>query len=43
MSSTLLEKKLHKSKKVCIDDFEFQGVLGEGSYGKVHCAIEKST
>lgn len=24
-----------------IDDFEIQGVLGEGSYGKVYCALEK--
>lgn len=24
-----------------IEDFEIQGVLGEGSYGKVYCALEK--
>ena len=31
----------HK-RKMTIDDFEIQGVLGEGSYGKVYCAVEKS-
>jgi len=25
-----------------IADFDIQGVLGEGSYGKVYCAVEKS-
>ena len=29
-------------KKLSIEDFEIQGVLGEGSYGKVYCAIHKS-
>lgn len=29
-------------RKLAIDDFEIQGTLGEGSYGKVYCALDKS-
>ncbi|CDW87721.1 3-phosphoinositide-dependent protein kinase 1 [Stylonychia lemnae] len=28
-------------RKMTIKDFEIQGVLGEGSFGKVYCAIDK--
>lgn len=27
--------------KLTIDDFELQGILGEGSYGKVYCGKDK--
>lgn len=27
--------------KIAIKDFDIQGVLGEGSFGKVYCAIHK--
>ena len=27
--------------KLNIEDFELQGILGEGSYGKVYCAMDK--
>lgn len=27
------------TKKITIKDFEIQGVLGEGSFGKVYCAL----
>ena len=39
----LLHKPTTESikQKLSIEDFELQGVLGEGSYGKVYCAIEK--
>jgi serine/threonine protein kinase len=35
------EKNSQKKQKLTIQDFEIQGVLGEGSYGKVYCAIQK--
>jgi hypothetical protein len=27
------------TKKITIKDFDIQGVLGEGSFGKVYCAL----
>ena len=27
--------------KLTLEDFQLQGILGEGSYGKVYCAIDK--
>lgn len=29
-------------RKLTIEDFDIQGTLGEGSYGKVYCALDKS-
>jgi serine/threonine protein kinase len=31
------------SAKITIKDFDIQGVLGEGSFGKVYCGIHKIT
>ena len=36
------EKSGSQKRKMTIADFDVQGVLGEGSYGKVYCAVEKS-
>ena len=30
-----------KTNKISIKDFEIQGVLGEGAFGKVYCAVQK--
>lgn len=39
----VLTKEMSKSSaKLTIKDFDIQGVLGEGSFGKVYCAIQKS-
>lgn len=35
------DKTSPRKPKLTIQDFEIQGVLGEGSYGKVYCAIQK--
>ena len=39
-------KTMHQQNnnpKMTIEDFDIQNVLGEGSFGKVYCGIQKST
>lgn len=35
------ESGMGSRTKLTIDDFELHGILGEGSYGKVYCAVDK--